>query len=272
MKARRGLPHAYTKEYNFKEEQIYVLYLPPTYEKEPNKDSWGKYYESEIHNKRYLNLSFKDDILPWLQNHLLPNIRLKDKYLSSAIEQYIDHLEGKFSLRTINNRMNMELQEFIKKELGLIGTDPDKALKIVLNKKEDMQNALNQLNELEKKINVDHFPKWKNQLETDFPNHTIVGNWNNPDSNINIGIKLNFNDTSYSLMIDYNYNRIYYGIGKHYATPIKNNNLNFEEIIRDLNLHSPDEWWYAWEYTSFPNAYMRLKTLIEKVESYYERK
>jgi len=255
-----------TKEHNFKEEQIYVLYLPPTYEKEPSKDSWGKYYEGEIHKKRYLNLSFRDDILPWMKNHVLPNIRLKDKYLSSAIEQYIDHLEGKFSLRTINNTMNMELQEFIENELGLNGIEPDKALKIVLNKKVEMQNAINQLNELEKKINLAHFQKWENQLKIDFHNPKIVGNWNKPDSCINIGVKVNNGDNIYSLMIEYNYSRIYYGIGLHYATTTKNSALKFEEITSDLQLHSPEEWWYAWDYTSFQDAYRSLKTLIEKID------
>ena len=258
-----------TKEHNFKEEQIYVLYLPPTYEKEPSRDSWGeKYFEGEIHKKRYLNLSFRDDILPWMKNRVLPNIRLKDKYLSSTIEQYIDHLEGKFSLRTINNSMNMELQEFIKKELGLIGIEPEKALKIILNKKVEMQNAINQLNELEKKINTEHFQKWENLLKTEFSNYNIVGNWNKPDSCINIGIKVSYVDIIYSLMIQYNIinNRIYYGIGRHYATQKINRELNFEVIISDLQLQLPDEWWYAWDYTSFHNAYMRLKTLIEKIE------
>lgn len=255
-----------TKEYGFKEEQIYVLYLPPTYEKEPTKESWGKYYESKIHEDRYINLSFKDDILAWLKSHVLPNIRLKDKYLSSAIAQYIDHLEGKFSLRTINNRMNMQLQEYIKKELGLNGIEPENALKIVVDKKEDMQNALNQLTELEKKIYVEHFPKWEKQLKADFPNYKIVGNWNKPDSCINLGVKVNFIDTNYSLLIEYNYNRIYYGIGIHYATPKKNNELHFREVIIDLKLQAPEEWWYAWEYTTFPDAYLDLKKLIDKIE------
>ena len=143
-----------TKKYGFKdkEEQIYVLYLPPTYEKEPTKQTWGKYYKSDIRTKRYLNLSFKDDILPWLKNLVLPNIRLKDKYLSSSIEQYIDHLEGKFSLRTINNTMNMELQSFIRETLRVNYIESEKALEIVSIKIQEMENALTQLNTIKEDI------------------------------------------------------------------------------------------------------------------------
>lgn len=253
-----------TKKYNFKEEQIYVLYLPPTSEKEPSKESWDCYYESDIYKERYLKLSFKEDILPWLKNYVLPNIRLKDKYLSSTIEQYIDHLEGKFSLRTINIDMNMELQDFIRKELGLNGIEPEKSLKIVIDKKIEMQNALNQLNELEKKINIEHFQKWEEQLKKDFP-FEIVGNWRNPDRCVNVGLKMNYLNVNYSLLIEYNYDKIYYGIGIHYATLKKDNTLNFDNIMINFNLHAPDEWWYAWEYTSFSDAYISLKLLIEKV-------
>lgn len=260
-----------TKDDRFEEEQIYVLYLPPTYEKEPSKESWGKYFETDIHRTRYLNISFKDDILPWLINSVLPNIRLKDKYLSSAVEQYIDHLEGKFSLRTINNKMNMELQEFIKKELGIIGVEPEKALETILGKKDDIQNALNQLFELEKKVKIEHFPKWEKQLAVDFKEHKVVSQINTNDILTNVGIKFDYNDIPSTLLIEYksSNNAIYYGIAiLHTDSKSKRDIPHFDEIIKDLKLRvDEDKDWYAWEYTSFSEAYMRLKILIEKTEN-----
>ena len=157
-----------TKEYNFKEEQIFVLYLPPTYEKEPDEQTWGKYYGQEIYNKRYLNLSFKDDILPWLKNNVLPSIRKSDYFLSSSIEQYIDHLEGMFSLREINKNMNMELQNFIKAKLGINDVEPEIALKIVSDKREEMENAITQLEfiqeEIQTELNDKYFSKCHEEL------------------------------------------------------------------------------------------------------------
>jgi len=157
-----------TKEYNFKEEQIFVLYLPPTYEKEPDEQTWGKYYEQDIYNKRYLNLSFKDDILPWLKNDVLTSIRKSDYFLSSSIEQYIDHLEGMFSLREINKNMNMELQNFIKEKLGINEVDPEIALKIVTDKRAEMENAITQLEfiqeEIQTELNEKYFSKCHEEL------------------------------------------------------------------------------------------------------------
>lgn len=140
-----------TKEQGFNEQQIYVLYLPPTYDKKPDEQTWGKYWNHDIRKKRYLNLSFKNDILPWLKG-FLPNISPNNKFLSSAIEQYIDHLEGKFSLRAINNKMNMELQKFIREKLEINNIEPEKAFEIVSEKIQEIDNVLIQLESLQEKI------------------------------------------------------------------------------------------------------------------------
>lgn len=144
-----------TKEKKFREDQIYVLYLPPTHEKKPNLQTWGKYYEQEIYNRRYLNLSYKDDILPWLKKDVLPTIRENERFLSSSIEQYIDHLEGKFNLRTTNNNMNMELQKFITEKLGINDLAPEIALKVVSEKKLEIENLLTQFVSIQDKLQAE---------------------------------------------------------------------------------------------------------------------
>ena len=63
--------------------------------------------------------SFKNDILPWLKDYVKPNIRLKDVYLQSAVEQYIDHLEGSFYLQTLQKQLNMNLSNFFYKNFNL---------------------------------------------------------------------------------------------------------------------------------------------------------
>lgn len=159
-----------TKEQDFDEQQIYVLYLPPIYDKEPNEQAWGKYLDNDIRKKRYLNLSFKNDILPWLKENLLPNIRPNDKFLSSAIEQYIDHLEGKFNLRGINNKMNMELQKFIREKLKINDIEPEKAFEIVSEKVQEIENVLLQLESLQEKIQDEIDEKFFSMCHTELKN------------------------------------------------------------------------------------------------------
>lgn len=101
---------------SYKNQNIYIIYLSSD-GKEPDQQTWGE-CQNEFTN-RYVNLSFKNDILSWLKESVLPSVRLKDCYLQSAIQQYIDYLEGLFSQRTNQKSMNMNLNSFIREHLNL---------------------------------------------------------------------------------------------------------------------------------------------------------
>ena len=260
-----------TREYGYKEEDIYVLYLPPTYEKEPEPQSWGRYYNTDIYRKRYLDLSFRDDILPWLKNSVLPNARVKDRLLLSSLEQYIDHLEGKFSLRTINNKMNMELQKFIKERLDITNAEPEVALEEVIKKRDEVNSALNQLKLLEESIKLDHFQKWEEKLKVDYPNLTIISEWSSLSDNNYVGVKIKSGEGVFSLLIGYEvkYSAIYYGISTLFATDAKESGLDFGRIVEDFGFEM-DVRWYGSKYCSFENAYNGLKKLIDRVGVNYQ--
>lgn len=154
-----------TKEKGFIDEQIYVVYLSPRHE-EPDFQSWGE--SKDIFNERYLNLSFNYDILKWLNEKVMPNLKLKDVYLRSAIEQYIDHLNGIFDLRTINNKMNMELPNFIKQELELNGTPTENIPKLIA-KQQEINKVNDQINLLIKEEEKSIFDKWQKELSVQYP-------------------------------------------------------------------------------------------------------
>jgi hypothetical protein len=158
------------KERGFKDEQIFVIYLSPNHE-EPDEQSWGKHKDK--FDDRYLNLSFKDDILFWLKEKVLPNVKFKDVFLRSAIEQYIDHLEGIFSLRTINNKTNMELQEFIKQELELNGTPQENIVKL-LTKQEEIRKVNDQINLGIKNAEKVIFREWQTIISGKYPDYTSI--------------------------------------------------------------------------------------------------
>jgi len=250
----------------FRVDQIFVLYLPPTYQKAPGEYSWGSFYESEIQNERFLNLSFKDDILPWLKHKLLPEIKLKDRYLISSIEQYIDHLEGSFGLRADFKNMNMELQKYISDALELKDSAPEVALNKLNSKKDEVQNLLNQLNTIETNMIQDFFNSWKTNLTRDFPTLKIVGNWESISNFTNIGVLIEQDNQLFTLLIEYNPNdKVYFGIGRHYASEQLHTQLDFSDVIRSLNLSTNRSygWWYAWRNSTFSDAYFALKELIE---------
>lgn len=95
---------------------IFVVYLSQMGQ-EPDAQTWGDYKQAFA--DRYVNLSFRDDILPWLKHEVLPNIREKDICLKSAVIQYIDYLEGLFLLKSIYKIMNMNLEKTLVVTLNL---------------------------------------------------------------------------------------------------------------------------------------------------------
>lgn len=97
---------------NYQEDEIFIIYLSQD-GSEPNVNSWGKYKKD--FETRYVNLSFKKNVLPWLELDVYPYIRNKDKYLLCAIQQYIDYLKGMFNKRDIQNSMNKNLENYIEK-------------------------------------------------------------------------------------------------------------------------------------------------------------
>ena len=92
---------------DYKKAQIYILYLFDRAGQEPSEQTWGKCNPKDFKG-RYLVLSYKDDIIPWLKDYL-PTIgnEPKDKadiegepkteLLRSGVCQYLDYLQKQFT-------------------------------------------------------------------------------------------------------------------------------------------------------------------------------
>ena len=152
----------------YKKSNIFVVYLSPNGE-EPEDQSWGT-YKNEFQN-RYINLSFKNDILPWLKDYVKPNIRLKDVYLQSAVEQYIDHLEGSFFLRTLQKQLNMNLSEFFYKNFNLDRHQGNYQAQVqtIQEQIDDMQSVLKKLSEYQDTVREQIFEQWRAKTKELYP-------------------------------------------------------------------------------------------------------
>lgn len=136
-----------TENEGFDLTNIYVVYLS-AYDSEPDEQSWGEYKEK--FTKRYVNLSFKKHILPWLKQSVLPNCVIREELLISALRQYIDHLEGLFWMRPSQNKiiMNSELLEKMGLEKKSIAEQYDD-FKNIYDDIQKVYSALNQMQEEE---------------------------------------------------------------------------------------------------------------------------
>ncbi len=259
---------------------IFVIYTPK-YTREPSDACWinkdDSSYKSDF-KQRFCSLSYRDKIYPWLKNKILNTIHEKDIFLRSAIEQYVDYLEGIFSLRTINKRMNMKLQDFIKKELNLEDDKPVEAVKALSEKEEELQNAITQIQQMKNKYNkqiiLENFDEWENLLQVDFPSFKIVGDkFKLDEKTINVGVEFTLNNECFVAIIEcnnWNNKNIYLGISRHYVSTEKYKVPDILQEILDKNElveQANDYWWYGWKYSALEDAYSNLKNLIEKIDA-----
>ena len=179
---------------NFDPEQIYVVFLPPQ-KYDPTDCSWkvpikecetccdatmcpNVEEENSLKTKfkdRFKIITFREDIITWLEEDVIPNCRQKETYLYTAAMQYLDYLKGYFDLRAINKYMNMELQNYLTNKLGLGNKTDEEQLEILDKKTDEIQRLLNQMNDIkamvdkrivDARIAVADKKKWESLLPT----------------------------------------------------------------------------------------------------------
>ena len=176
----------------FNKEQIYIIYLPQTYDtKKPDDQTLGEY--RKFFAERFAILSFKEDILPWLTDKILPNVRQRDKLLASALEQYIDHLQGMFKSRDINQIINIEMKNLIKKELELSDNNLLENYQKVTKKQKEIDIVTAQIDDLKREIEKEFenlLGDWHEFLEKDYKDF----NPNITPQQANVRININEHD------------------------------------------------------------------------------
>ena len=170
------------RQEGYKEEQIYIVFLPPYYY-EPNICSWHEPKQccdscgsvecsinsapklKEIFRERFKVVTFRENIISWLKYKVIPNCNQKEVFLYSAAMQYLDYLEGFFDIRTINKKMNMELEQFFTEKFNLNDISVEERLKILEEKTEEITRLLNQMNafkeSIRKELTIADREKWK---------------------------------------------------------------------------------------------------------------
>lgn len=169
-----------TERKGFRKENIYVVYLPRDGEKEPDNQSWGhpkKGYKKEFEG-RYIKVTFRE-LLDWL-NTVLPSTSNNEIFLRSALEQYIDHLEGPNMLQSGErfDTMNKKLKKLISNELHLEKLPADARLGLLAEKKGELDKMIKHLGEFEVEEAEKVFKNWERRIQGKYGERTKpVVNW-----------------------------------------------------------------------------------------------
>ena len=290
---------------DFDPEQIYVVFLPPQkYDptdcswkvpigecetccdaaKCPNKNSLKAEFED-----RFKIITFREDIIAWLEEDVIPNCRQKETYLYTAAMQYLDYLNGYFDLRTINKKMNMELREYLIEKLQLANKTDEQQLEILNNKTDEIQRLLNQMNEIKTSLNnrIDwnswnsYIPKIKEVVAVVAQKLELMGEvgFVNPDNKNDSYIFVRFYREDWALSILFEkYGLIanssfFTYIGIFGENAVDSRYLNKGQLFS--NRSYPNEHPYGWEYDNEYNQKPdELKRAIENgdFEIYLERR
>ncbi len=232
-----------TIEQKFDIKNIFVLYLS-SMGKEPDDQSWGKYKEE--FKDRYINLSFRDDIIPWLKKFVLPNIRYKDVYLYTAIMQYIDYLEGHFRLRTINKQMNMKLETLIIShfELDKFNDTIDK-VEALNEKRKDFDEVIKTMNSLYCNLCNRLFNEWKQKVQELYPEFVYETPWNWNDK---VSVRFYLKEKPFIVRINSTNSKLYCQVQFEDGSEVNNTPLM---TLNDMLRSSDKECTCIWEYCDY---------------------
>ncbi|WP_010662938.1 PDDEXK-like family protein [Marinilabilia salmonicolor] len=247
------------------DKNIFVIYLTRDRNKEPEDQSWilNKIDYKEKFAERFLHLTFKDDILPWLQKEILPGCtKINDNFLKSATTQYIDYLEGIFNSRKIHKDMNKKLQKHIEQELGF-GKESAENIKKVNEKIEAIAELNTQLDDIKSLEVKKYFEHCLENLNQDFSELKKYNDILNEDNLPCIGVYLYYNEKPFQVVMEMDEDALCYGI----ATEDKKKKEITKQIepLKAKEEFDENENWYAYKETPVENGYENLKTLIKKV-------
>jgi len=138
------------------ESGIYILYLT---------NDGGSPIESSISERRrrefglrYKEINYYDHIYPFLKKEVLEHVELlagdsSVTHLRSALNQYIDYLEGRFNCRHEETEMRESIARLLEEEFKI--SDPEisfkKKIQIICEKQEYLSEMVNYIPELERR-------------------------------------------------------------------------------------------------------------------------
>lgn len=258
-----------TKQCNYREEQIFVVYLS-SWGQEPEEQSWNKY--KDAFTSRYVNLSFRDDIVNWLKEYVIPNIRDKDFYLNSAVLQYIDYLEGIYHKRTIHKEMNMEIRKIIEERLKLDKClDNSEKVRFLQSKIEDIDEIRQQIEELQNEYRNKIFASWREEVANRFPQYRHTS----PEDETHVGVIMEIEGIEVWAYIYEEYNQLYCQVEVAGDLPKRKRNIKKSWVYRGVKDLLPQEQadaiWEYFDYNDFEGAFNCFLQVVEKCKQEIER-
>lgn len=149
---------------------FYVIYITKNGDS-PNDKSLSKERQKELKNDgRFHTIGYRDNILPWMEQKILPTCRIKEENLISALKQYIDHLKGLFMERYIDKELNKTIEEHILSELKIKNKSSEDKIKSLHEFIFEINKVSERVDKIRREEIFQYFSKWKLELLEKYSN------------------------------------------------------------------------------------------------------
>ncbi|MDR2709223.1 MAG: PD-(D/E)XK nuclease family protein [Elusimicrobiota bacterium] len=173
-------------------QKLFVIYLTQDGNKEISSESLTDKakeildYKTADDSGRFITINYRDDILPWLKDYVLPNCKFKDDILISGIKQYIDHLNGRFGLRERQKKIGEIMSTKIEEVFGISAETAVDKLEVLKSKRDELEKFKNDINGYIRNevLGIDEFKKlseeYLNRNNKDGDINFVVKEWSDP--------------------------------------------------------------------------------------------
>lgn len=230
------------KRHGIPDRNIFVIYLTLDGSKKVSSNSLPNSLSDELKNgNRFIEMNYRDDILPWLKHTILPEIKIKEHLIESGIRQYIDYLEGRLCLRKSEEPIKIIMNKTINEKL-LQGKTACEQWQILNNCTKNLENLIQDFRNVSEEITKPVIDSWdtitKNSFSDTPTNNQIQENSGYYQIFLN-GIDRNIHFEWYPISKNYLFNQSHYRMALHVEGD--SNNLNMLKLARIDELRNKAE-------------------------------
>ena len=264
-----------SSRYGFCKEQVYVAYLPKTNDHEPSLNSWksqegGRSYKDEFQD-RYRLIDFAEKILPWLEASKAVQ-GINDEYFEHSRFLFIDFLKRKLDLDSIDKMEQKEIEKKLREHLYTEDAvaDAGKLLQMIEKlPRIPMDEVVKRLKELRKDRTKAAMQQWVGQLESDYPNYTIINGIGG--RHMVAGVHVPYGDIHefFSIFI-WNYQNkesisVVIALTKEGSPYREEIEPKVGELVRGKKGFLQGHEWLFYKYVSYEDAYPLLQELVREL-------
>ena len=264
-----------SSRYGFCKEQVYVAYLPKTNDHEPSLNSWksqegGRSYKDEFQD-RYRLIDFAEKILPWLEASKAVQ-GINDEYFEHSRFLFIDFLKRKLDLDSIDKMEQKEIEKKLREHLYTEDAvaDAGKLLQMIEKlPRIPMDEVVKRLKELRKDRTKAAMQQWVGQLESDYPNYTIINGIGG--RHMVAGVHVPYGDIHefFSIFI-WNYQNkesisVVIALTKEGSPYREEIEPKVGELVRGKKGFQQGHEWLYYKYVSYEDAYSLLQELVREL-------